>query len=89
MNSSQNSTFSCRLCQNYQVEGQRGGTCKILNVPVQSDWSACPLAIPYFAQRQCTGEQQCDRSDLYVTVEKILPLTAYEFPDTRSRRKVS
>ena len=83
MNCNKDANFSCRFCQNYQVEGRRGGTCKILNVPVQSNWLACPLAIPYFSQKQCTREKKRDRADISVTVEKILPLKA------PSRRKVS
>ena len=89
MNHTKGATFSCRLCQNYQAEGRRGGTCKMLNVPVQSNWLACSLAIPYFSQKQCSREKKRDRSDMSVTVDKILPLKAYNLPENPSRRKVS
>lgn len=41
---------NCRHCHHYQVEGRRGGLCQKLNVSVQGNWSACPLAIAAFAQ---------------------------------------
>ncbi len=39
---------SCRDCHHYEHEGRRGGQCQRLNVRVQSEWSACPLAIGAF-----------------------------------------
>lgn len=44
-----NPVSCCRGCRHYQVEGRRGGLCDQLNVPVQANWKACPLASPYFA----------------------------------------
>jgi len=40
---------TCYLCGNYIHTGRRGGHCKLLNVEVQSNWSACSLAMPPFA----------------------------------------
>lgn len=39
----------CRHCQNYYLEGRRGGYCTQLSSPVQGCWKACALAIPPFA----------------------------------------
>jgi hypothetical protein len=39
---------SCRYCSFYQSEGRRGGSCQKLGVPVQGDWSVCPLAVSPF-----------------------------------------
>jgi len=43
------STSACRYCQHYQPEGRRGGTCQMLDVPVQGNWKACSLAVTAFA----------------------------------------
>jgi hypothetical protein len=40
---------NCRHCQHYQLQGRRGGMCQKLNVAVRSDWSACSLSLPAFA----------------------------------------
>ncbi len=40
---------NCRHCQHYQLQGRRGGMCQKLNVAVRSEWSACSLAVPAFA----------------------------------------
>lgn len=39
----------CRHCQNYRLEGRRGGHCSQLGSLVQGRWKACSLAIPPFA----------------------------------------
>lgn len=39
----------CRYCQNYSLEGRRGGQCSQLGSLVQGSWKACSLAIPPFA----------------------------------------
>ena len=39
----------CRHCQNYNLEGRRGGHCSQLGSLVQGSWKACSLAIPPFA----------------------------------------
>ena len=41
-------TSSCRYCRYYQPEGRRGGVCDRLEVPVESSWKACSLALPPF-----------------------------------------
>ena len=40
---------TCRLCRYYRPVGRRGGLCCQLNVPVQSNWKACSLAISPFS----------------------------------------
>lgn len=40
---------TCYFCQHYRPVGRRGGHCKMMNVPVESSWSACSLAVPVFA----------------------------------------
>jgi hypothetical protein len=40
---------ACRHCRHYLPEGRRGGHCGQLNVPVQSSWKACSLALPVFS----------------------------------------
>jgi hypothetical protein len=42
-------TSACRYCRFYQPEGLHRGACGQLNVVVQSDWKACQLALPAFA----------------------------------------
>ena len=54
-------TSSCRYCRYYKPEGLRGGICNRLEVPVESSWKACSLAIPPFT---CTLQ----------TIEKIVLL---------------
>ena len=39
----------CRHCQNYSLEGRRGGYCNQFDGLVQGSWKACSLAIPPFA----------------------------------------
>ncbi|MGF1487196.1 MAG: hypothetical protein ACFBSE_08790 [Prochloraceae cyanobacterium] len=55
-------TSSCRYCRYYKPEGRRGGICNRLEVPVESSWKACSLALPPFA---CTVP----------TIEKLVILT--------------
>jgi hypothetical protein len=40
---------NCRACRYYQPEGRRGGSCQQLGVPVQANWTACPLAALAFS----------------------------------------
>ena len=42
-------TSACRYCRFYRPEGLHGGVCQQLSVSVQSDWKACQLALPAFA----------------------------------------
>lgn len=39
----------CRHCQNYSLEGRRGGYCSQLGSLMQGSWTSCSLAIPPFA----------------------------------------
>lgn len=41
--------LGCRHCRYYRPEGQRGGQCQMLGVPVRGIWSACVLVVPPFA----------------------------------------
>ncbi|NET50852.1 MAG: hypothetical protein F6K09_19595 [Merismopedia sp. SIO2A8] len=49
MNNFESPVSVCRHCQNYHLEGRRGGYCTQLSSPVQGCWTACTLAIPPFA----------------------------------------
>jgi hypothetical protein len=42
-------TSACRYCRFYRPEGLHGGACQQLNVSVHSNWKACQLALPAFA----------------------------------------
>lgn len=48
----------CRYCRHYTPEGQRGGTCKMLDVAVKSEWKACSLSIPSFQTGRDLSSQQ-------------------------------
>lgn len=39
---------ACRYCRHYKPEGRRGGSCQMLNVPVESGWKACVLGASPF-----------------------------------------
>lgn len=49
MKSANAPSLACRHCKFYLPEGRRGGNCKKLSAPVQSNWKACTLALPPFA----------------------------------------
>ena len=70
MNSSNSYTFSCRFCQHYEVEGRRGGTCQMMNVPVQGNWKACSFAIRYFAKEKLTVKEINDSYNVSVSCDK-------------------
>ncbi len=82
-------TLSCRFCQNYEVEGRRGGLCHLLNVSVQGNWQACPLAIRSFVTEPISIETRSEVSHLSVNYEKTIPLKTYNFTDRAFRKKVS
>ena len=42
-------TSACRYCRFYRPEGVHGGACQQLGVSVHSDWKACQLGLPAFA----------------------------------------
>lgn len=90
MKSSNNSTFSCRFCQHYEMEGRRGGSCRTLNVPVQGNWEACPFAIRSFIQAPVPVAEIIDESNMSVSDEKILSFKKSDrLTGKPSSRKVS
>jgi len=89
MNYNNCSTLSCRFCQHYEVEGRRGGLCHRLNVSVQGNWQACPVAIRSFVTEPISIEPRSQVSHLSVNSEKIIPLKTYNFTDRAVREKVS
>ncbi|WP_310484489.1 hypothetical protein [Chamaesiphon sp. VAR_48_metabat_403] len=50
-------TSACRYCRFYRPEGMHGGTCQQLNVSVRSNWKACQLGLPAFANSWENAEQ--------------------------------
>ena len=50
-------TSACRYCRFYRPEGMHGGACQQLNASVQSDWKACQLALPAFANTWENAEE--------------------------------
>lgn len=49
MSSANRCNLGCRHCRYYRPEGQRGGHCQMLSVPVRGVWPACSLVVPPFA----------------------------------------
>lgn len=89
MNSHKGSNLSCRFCQNYEVEGRRGGLCHLLNVSVRGNWQACPLAMPSFVADKLALTPLKQHSDLPREPEKIIPLKTYLFSEQQLPQKVS
>jgi hypothetical protein len=50
-------TSACRYCRFYRPEGLHGGNCQQLNVSVHSNWKACQLALPAFANTWENAEE--------------------------------
>ena len=50
-------TTACRYCRFYQPDGLHRGACQQLNVSVNSDWKACQLALPAFANTWENAEE--------------------------------
>jgi hypothetical protein len=50
-------TSACRYCRFYTPEGLHGGACQQLSVSVRSDWKACQLGLPAFANTWENAEQ--------------------------------
>ena len=50
-------TSACRYCRFYRPEGLHGGNCQQLNVSVHSNWNACQLALPAFANTWENAEE--------------------------------
>jgi hypothetical protein len=54
-------TSACRYCRFYQPEGLHGGACQQLGVNVRSEWKACQLALPAFANSWENAEELTHR----------------------------
>lgn len=52
MKKNNSSISTCKNCSCFQSEGRRGGTCGVFNTFADSEWKACPLAIPIFEEMQ-------------------------------------
>ncbi len=50
-------TSACRYCRFYRPEGLHGGACQQLGVFVHSDWKACQLGLPAFANSWENAEE--------------------------------
>jgi hypothetical protein len=50
-------TSACRYCRFYRPEGLHGGACQQLGVSVHSDWKACQLGLPAFANAWENAEE--------------------------------
>jgi hypothetical protein len=50
-------TSACRYCRFYRPEGLHGGACQQLGVSVRSDWKACQLGLPAFANTWENAEE--------------------------------
>jgi hypothetical protein len=50
-------TSACRYCRFYRPEGLHGGACQQLGVSVQSNWKACQLGLPAFANAWENAEE--------------------------------
>ncbi|MGB7088141.1 MAG: hypothetical protein WBD47_21475 [Phormidesmis sp.] len=48
MTASKDGTSRCGLCRFYIHEGRRGGRCSQFDVPMNSQWKACCLALSPF-----------------------------------------
>lgn len=57
MNNQNCLTSACRYCRFYQPDGLHRGNCDQLNVTVRSDWKACQLALPAFANTWENAEE--------------------------------
>jgi hypothetical protein len=50
-------TSACRYCRFYRPEGLHGGACQQLGVSVRSEWKACQLGLPAFANTWENAEE--------------------------------
>jgi hypothetical protein len=62
-------TSACRYCRFYHPEGLHGGACEQLGVSVRSEWKACQLALPAFANAWANAEELTHRQ---VEIPQIL-----------------
>jgi hypothetical protein len=76
MKSLEGNISSCRHCSFYRSEGRRGGSCQQLGVPVQGNWSICPLAVPPFqpSWKNLPGMVSWQAFDLDAEVSSPIPL---------------
>lgn len=79
-------TSACRYCRFYRPEGMHGGTCQQLNVSVRSNWKACQLGLPAFANSWENAEQLATANRQVVTapaskIEEV-SVVAREFSNT-------
>lgn len=84
---------SCRHCSFYQSEGRRGGNCQQLGVPVQGNWSVCPLAVSPFKSvvqnlPNMTNWQELNLEVGINTVLRSLVLTSLESELTVASEKL-
>jgi hypothetical protein len=74
-------TSACRYCRFYQPDGLHRGACGQLNVVVHSDWKACQLALPAFANTWENAEEltqanwQSERSQVLHKPEELKPVS--------------
>lgn len=64
-------TSACRYCRFYRPEGMHGGTCQQLNVSVRSNWKACQLGLPAFANSWENAEQLATANRQVVTMPAL------------------
>jgi hypothetical protein len=57
MNNQNCITSACRYCRFYRPEGLHGGACQQLGVSVRSEWKACQLGLPAFANNWENAEE--------------------------------
>jgi hypothetical protein len=79
-------TSACRYCRFYRPEGMHGGTCQQLNVSVRSNWKACQLGLPAFANSWENAEQLATANRQVVTTPTLqieeISVIAREFSNT-------
>ncbi len=74
MSNANTGNLGCRHCRYYRTEGQRGGQCQMLGVPVRGIWPACSLVVPPFAPSWEVSEQSRDGSYRDYTRQLPTPL---------------
>ncbi|AFY91994.1 hypothetical protein [Chamaesiphon minutus] len=57
MNNQNCITSACRFCRFYRPDGLHGGACQQLGVSVRSEWKACQLGLPAFANNWENAEE--------------------------------
>jgi hypothetical protein len=67
-------TSACRYCRFYHPEGLHGGACQQLGVNVRSEWKACQLALPAFANSWENAEELNHRQ---VEIPQVLHLEQF------------